>query len=599
MAGRHTWLIRASALKPDERYLSYAVVNRALEMGVDAAWVVGPSSFNLKGRRVRADLGDFVLSCDGGLSGRVKLACEEKGVRAQKVGSAVRAHVAPLRRPVVAIYHDFGIHGESLVNLTAALRRLGFSRLVFLTSSTIHERLPEVDVLFLPAGDSSVIAQGLELGGADVMRDFVAKGGCLVGMGDNALLAALPSTPERMIGPKEQEFQGPASLLRMLQCDVLNEFVELPAPNLAYRSYGPTVRVNAFQGEVLMKVMKPSHPIMFGYEGIIELYADGPIFATTTSSENLCAFHKPAKGTLHNLSEALAWRLATDRSAIVSGTFRAGKVVLASAQIERPSMPSTWPLLGNILFWCTSSRPPSTPLDDTVTPPQGDAFRLVDAALNELASIQGEISSLGPRMEMLIPRLLATLGQEAVDPWISSSRALSEVVGSCAGLSSSFLTSAQAFARARDLRASIELLASSKGGWPKGIEPCLSALSKAEGEVISVLSTASRALKILRAITEQMRRGVTEVASLAELEATIKADSATIRTLRCSALTVVAALVGGAPFHSPWYDGEVGPCHNTWLVRGQEGLIAPILGLASALERANMRLTDAMTYCLG
>ena len=117
--------------------------------------------------------------------------------------------------------------------------------------------------------------------------------------------------------------------------------------------------------------------------------------------------------------------------------------------------------------------------------------------------------------------------------------------------------------------------------------------------MISVLSTASRALKILGGITEQMRRGVTEVASLAELEATIKADSATIRTLRCSALTVVAALVGGAPFHSPWYDGEVGPCHNTWLVRGQEGLIAPILGLASALERANMRLTDAMTYCLG
>jgi len=597
MAGRDTWLIRASVLKPEERFLSYAVVNRALEMGVDAAWVVGPSSFNLKGRRVRAELGDFLLSCDGGISGRVKLACEEKGVHAQKVGSAVRAHVAPLRRSVVAIYHDFGIHGESLVNLTAALRQLGFSRLVFLTSSTIHERLPEIDVLFLPAGDSSIIAQGLELGGADVIRGFVAKGGCLVGMGDSALLAALPSTPERNIGPKEQEFQGPASLLRMLQCDVLNEFGELPAPSSSYRGLGPTVRVNAIQGEVLVRVMKPSHPIMFGFKGLIELYADGPIFATTTSSESLCAYHKPTRSTVHNLSEALAWRLATDRSIIVSGTFRAGKIVLAGVQVGHPNMPSAWPLLGNMMFWCTSSRP-SALLEETATVPQGDPFRLVDAALRELAAIRVETSSLGPNMELLIPRLLATLGSEAADPWISCTRALSGLMGSFGELSRSILSSAYAFARARDLRASFELLASSKAR-SGDTEPCLTALTKAEGEAISVISTASRALEILGGIADQMRKGVTEVASLAELEAALKPDSATIRTLRCSAMTVVAALVGGAPFHSPWYDGEVGPCHNTWLVKGQEGLIAPILGLASALERANMHLNDAMTHCLG
>jgi len=596
MAGRDTWLIRASPLKQEERYRCYAAVNRALEMGVDAAWVIGPSSFNLRGRRVRADLGDFTLSCEGGLSARVKLICEGNGVTAQKVGSAVRANGAPLRRSIVAIYHDFGISGESLVNLVGALRKLGFSRLVFLTSSTIRERLPEVDVLFMPAGDSSIIAQGLELGGAEAIRDFVANGGCLVGMGESAILAAQPSTSERAIGPRDQEFQVPASLLRMLQCDVLNEFAELPAPSCAYRNFGPTVRVNAFRGEVLVKVMKPSHPIMYGYKGLIELYADGPIFATTTGTESLCAFHKPTERTVHNISDALAWRLAMGRSAFVSGAFRAGKVVLVSAQIERPDMPSAWPLLGNMIFWCTSSTPSAPPAEiDSI--PQDDPFRLVDSAIRELASIQAAISSLKPNMEMLTPRLIATLGPDAIDHWITSSRASSELMGALAELSNSSLTSAYVFARIKDLRASIDLLASSKEGL-KDIEPGLTTLTKAEGEAISVLSTASRALRILGGIADQIRKGVTEVGSLAELEAVLKPDPATIRTLRCSALTVVAALVGGAPFHSPWYDGEVGPCHNTWLVKGQEGLIAPILGLASALERANMHLGDAMAGCL-
>lgn len=464
-------------------------------MGVGAAWVVLPSSLSLRGKKVRADAGDFLLSCDGGLSTKVKFMCEEKGVNALKVGSAIKAHVIPLRRSVLAIYHDFGISGESLINLAKALRQLGFSRLVFLTSVTLHEKLPEVDVLFLPAGDSSIIAQGLELGGAEAIRDFVANGGCFVGMCDSALLAALPSTPERAIGPREQEFQGPASLLRMLQCDVLNEFRELPAPSCAYRNFGPTVRVNAFQGKVLVKVTKPSHPIMYGYKGFIELYADGPIFATTTGSESLCAFHKPTKSTVHNLSEALAWRLATGRSAIVSGSFRAGKVVLASAQMGHPGMPSAWPLLGNIIFWCISSRP-SALLEETGSIPQEDPFRLVDSALRELASIQVAISPLKPNMEMLTPRLLATLGPEAIEPWITSSRASSELMRAFTELSNSFLASAYMFARAKDLRASIDLLASSKEGL-KGIEPSLATLSKAEGGAISVLSTASRALRIL------------------------------------------------------------------------------------------------------
>lgn len=368
------------------------------------------------------------------------------------------------------------------------------------------------------------------------------------------------------------------------------------APSFSYKRFGPVVRVNAFQGEVLAKVMKPMHPVMLGFKGIIGLHANGPILANTISSESLCTFHRPTWRTVHNISEDLAWRLATGRSVIITGTYKAGRIILASAHLEQPDMPSSWPLLGNIAFWCASERP-AVLSEERRLLQQEDPFRLVDSALHELAAIHGEISSLKPNMEILTPRLLATLSLEAIDPWISSSRALSLLMESLSELSSSFMTSAYTYARTRDLRASIELLASSKEGL-KGTVPSLAALSKAEGEAISVLSTASRALKILGGIADQILKGVTEVSSLAELEAVLKPDPATIRTLRCSALTVVAALVGGAPFHSPWYDGEIGPCHNTWLVKGQEGLIAPILGLASALERANMHLKDAMANCL-
>lgn len=595
MTSRDTWLLKASSLPQDERFRCYAVVNRALEMGLEASWVLRPATFGLRGRRIRSDAGDFVLSCDVRYSTRLKIALENNGMDALKIGTGLKVHGTSLRSSVVAIYHDFGIFGESLINLVEALRELGFTRLIFLTASTLRERLSGVDMLFLPAGDSTIIAQGLELSGAEAIRDYVANGGCFIGMCESALLAASPSSPERVVGPREQEYQGPASLLQMLQCDVLNEFSDLTAPSCAYKRFGTAVRVNAFQGEVLTKVVKPMHPMMLGYRGLIELFADGPIFATTTSSESLCTFHKPTEKTVHNVSEDLAWRLATGRSAILTGTFRAGKVILVSAHLEKPNMPSSWPLLGNIAFWCTSERPLAFSEDgDSVY--QEDPFRLVDSSLHQLEGVQGGISSLKANMEMLTPRLLAVLGPETTDAWDSGARTIPELTKVLTEFYRSCLTSAYTYARVRDLRASIESFAS-----PKGVSnfPDLTALSKAEAEALSILSTASKALKVLGEVAEQIGKSVTEVASLAELEDTMKPDFATLRTLRCSALTVVAALVGGAPFHSPWYDGEIGPCHNTWLVKGQEGVIAPILGLTSALERANMRLSNAITISLG
>ena len=225
------------------------------------------------------------------------------------------------------------------------------------------------------------------------------------------------------------------------------------------------------------------------------------------------------------------------------------------------------------------------------------ALRLADAALPQSVALERRISSLKLEVEALTPRLLALLSADAVDAWDSASRAMPAAMKALSDVTRSGLDSAHICVRARNLRTSIEVLASSKGGTYDS-SASLSALSKAEADIISVLFTASRALKVLGGMVEQIERSVTEVASLAELGATMRPDVATIRTLRCSAMTVVAALIGGAPFHSPWYDGEVGPCLNTWLIRGQEGLIAPILGLASALERSNMRLNHAIVTAL-
>jgi hypothetical protein len=594
MTGRNAWLLKATALPTEERFRGYAAVNRALEIGFSAKRLLRPCTFSHRGRRVRADAGDFLLTCDGGGSSG-KFAWGGDEVNALKVMPG-EVHGASLHPCVLALYHDFGILAESLINLAAALRGLGFMRLIFLTSSTLRERLPGVDVLLLPAGDSTIIAQGLGPSGAEAIRDYVANGGGLVALCESALLAALPSSPERTIGPPEEAYQGPASQLRMLQCDVLNEFSDLTAQSCSYKRFGTAVRVNAFQGEVLAKVVKPMHPVMLGYRGHIELYADGPILSTTTSSEGLCTFHRPTARTIHNISEDLAWRLAADRSAIIAGAFKAGRIVLASAHLESPQMPSSWPLLGNIAFWCASERP-APPSEEEGPPQQGDPFRLVDSALHQLAFIQGEVPPLRANMELITARLLAVLGPDATDAWDSGVRAMPPLSKALAEFSRSCTALAHTYTRSQSLRASLESFASPQGG--RANHPGLTALSRAEEEALSVLSTASKALQILGGIVEQIGRGMTEVASLAELEATMKPDAATIRTLRCSALTVVAALVGGAPFHSPWYDGELGPCHNTWLAKGQEGVIAPILGLASALDRANMRLDNAIAIGLG
>lgn len=596
MTNHDAWLLNYLQMPPEQRFRCYAFINKILELGGHVAWVLKPSMCKSRGKKLKLGIGDFLLIEDSGFFVDIKRECEDLGLRLTKLESIAKVLSAQLRPAVLAFYHDFGIYGESLVNLTAALRHLGFSRFAFLTSSTVQEKLHGVDVLFLPDGDSSVVAQGLEQGGAEAIRSFVAGGGCCIAMRDSGSLVASPTSTDRVVGPQKEEFQSPASLLRMIPCDVLNEFSEFPAPSSVYNLYEneEKVRIYPFDGEVIVRVTKPFHPIMFGYSGKLKVFAKGPIFSTAIGSDNLCVFEKSTCRTDHHVPEDLAWRIAYSRPAIISGSYQTGKVVIVGVYLECPNMPSTWPILGNIVFNSISAKPLC---EVERSPTQDNILRLADMVVHQSLALGRAVSSLELDMEVLTPRLLAVLDQAAINAWISSSKAVPEMLKAIERLARSSLDSAQLYSKVMNIRTSIEALESSNEMW-RMPDYALNLLNRADAELHSALSTASRALKVLRGLAEQIGRSLTEVASLAELEATIKPDIATMRTLRCSAMTVVSGLLGGAPFHSPWYDNESGPCLNTWLVKGQEGLVAPILGLSAALERANMLLGSSIAISM-
>ncbi|MGQ9514421.1 MAG: hypothetical protein ACUVTL_05160 [Thermoproteota archaeon] len=595
---KEAWLLKISSLPPEERLQHYLAVNKIMELGGSAAWILKATSCKYRGKRLMLGIGDFILKDNKDSLVSVKHECESLGLQVIKISSVERLQICELRPLTLAFYHDFGIYGESLINLVSACRSLGFSRFRFLTSSTVKEKLTGVDILFLPDGDSSVIAQGLGLGGAEAIVNFVASGGSFVAVRESGLLAASPTMTGRKIGPQGEEFQAPASLLHMLPCDVLNEFDKFPAPSSDYVFYedDKKVRISPFDGEVIVRVTKASHPIMFGYSGRLKMCAAGPIFSAAIGSDSLCIFEMPTSKTIHHISKDLAWRIASSRPVIISGPYKAGKVIIVGAHLECPNMPSTWPILGNIIFNSISYKPP-TLYEVERFPTQENAFKLADLIVHQSLVLARDVSSLKIEMEILTPKLLAVLDQAAFKAWYSSSKAMPELQRSIERLTRSTLDLALIYSRVKNLQTSIEALEGSKDTW-KVSDSALDLLNRTVLELHSVLFTASRAMKVLRSIAEQISRSLTEVASLAELESTMKPDIATIRTLRCSAMTVVSAILGGAPFHSPWYDGEAGPCLNTWLVKGQEGLATPILGLSIALERLNMLLNSYINMSL-
>ncbi|MBO3803964.1 MAG: hypothetical protein JTT11_08890, partial [Candidatus Brockarchaeota archaeon] len=568
------WLLGASSLPPERRFSCYAAMNRLMELGGRAAWVLRPSRCVSRGKKVPIAAGDFLVEGGEALS-IVRRELEDLGMRVSKLGSVAKVRSEPLRPPILAFYHDFGVLGESLVDLVAACKRLGFTRFTFLTSSTVREKLPGADILFLPDCDSTVLAQGLGLGGAEAVRDFVASGGSCVAVRESGTLVASPTSTDRSVGPQSEEFQSPASTLRMINCDVLSEFREFPAPSSVYRIYetDKSVRVCPFEGEVVARIVKPSHPVMFGYSGRFKVCAGGPIFSGASGSEGLCVFEKPTGKTDHHVPEALAWRIASSRPVMISGSYKSGKVLIVGANLESPGTPWTWPMLGNAVFSSVVSKP-APPIEGERPQIQEDAFKLADSVAHHSLALRRDLSSLGLEMEILVPRLLAVLDSPAVKLWVSCSKSVPEALKAVERLARSSLDSAQTCSSVNNLRASIEALESAKDVW-KVPDSVLDLLGRADSELRSILSTASRATKVLRGLAEQVSKSLTEVASLAELGATIKPDAATTRALRCSAMTVVSGLLGGAPFHSPWYDGEAGPCLNTWLVKGQEGLVAP------------------------
>ncbi len=171
------------------------------------------------------------------------------------VTSPIMVRVLTMPAPRILVWNGTGAYADLVLS---ALTALGFRYVVVNSTEALVTNLTtdKFDLIIVPHGDPSAIAQALGVNGTQAIIDFVGSGGGYVGIGGGAYLAA-------------EGYDEYTSLMNLTALKVVNY---------------PEMFIGV--GKVEVEVYDPTLPVTYGFLGKLNVtYLEGPVLEKVPLSE--------------------------------------------------------------------------------------------------------------------------------------------------------------------------------------------------------------------------------------------------------------------------------------------------------------------------
>lgn len=208
---------------------------------------------------------------------RIKVRLYKKGVPS--------GDVVQLAYPLIGILSCNGVSSESVMNISSILNSLGFFRKIFLTPEALDTQLKNLDVLIIPAGDSTQIAMEIGEERAKRIYDFVLSGGSLIGICAGAFL--LLKLDGKALSPTDDQYVLTQNMLGQIQADLVNNTSSFTFVGWKYKRFRDgSMRVYPIAGPISCKLQKKDS-LLFEIPKKFELWQEGPVAYVKDDSEVL------------------------------------------------------------------------------------------------------------------------------------------------------------------------------------------------------------------------------------------------------------------------------------------------------------------------
>jgi len=605
----------------------YKFVNRLLQFGYEIDWAQTPFLTSVDGKKRRKfPAGSFVvplgLRMNGYNSRRFLIQltdqiADELCLRTYHLTARTFLEARRLREPRVAIYSDAGADPTAF---SVCLEKLGFTIVHFLTRREIASgSLGGHDALIIPGGDSSTIVAALDTEGCRRIREFVRTGGTYVGACAGAFIPSQRGKLDRPLGPQAKEFQEPHRHIELISFDILNNFYrdKVDFPAWTFMDHGDIVRVFPFSGElsssVRVRVLKPNHPIMFGYSGLIDIHMAGPVMQTGSGVNTLAVFDSPSPRTEYGLPAKEAWKIARGKAAIISARCGKGNVILFGPHPEE-YYEHTHPMIGNALLFAASdaSRQIGVPSSQQAlggAPPIWEKKELTSGAGRAVSEVINTQRALREKAMTLFSKFTAIKDTQSdlvpvrILGWFlySLGPAIQFAEAKFDELRTLLVELLQAHSSTSFLEEQLRAYKSQHVGKDEfHAEQSLRRLQLTRNSIEAAVATCSHVLPRLQARLTSAEEALAEVQSLLEQTRTMKSEAQETSELRnrigVEIMLVIAQFTGGEHLLVPWYDGKFSFINRPDIKAGQRGIVGILMETLCSLRRSKFLYRHTYTF---
>ncbi|MFX1318143.1 MAG: BPL-N domain-containing protein [Promethearchaeota archaeon] len=347
-------LVLPQSREPEEMVKVTNIVSLLLKRGFDVFRVL--KSFNAGSLNFKP--GSYLIVANELEYKVFNILAEEFGVQWNEISEIPSIKALQLKSPRIAVYSDIG--GETWVFVAIALNTVGFDFTLLSAKQIERGFLQEYDGVIFPGGDEVWTMRTLGKKARNEVVQFVNNGGGYIGICAGGFLAQKSTY---VAYPSTKDFFG-----------IANAKTPNTPPNVW--NIGP----------IIQRIIKPNHPVMFGYSGFNEaLFYGGPTFDAGEGVKVLATLHEiKAEGMV---SSPEIYKKMKDNAEVVTTNYGQGKVVLFGSHPELA--PDNNGMLHNTIFYVTSEE---TKLPRTTS--KLSMKTLSEHILNELQNLMNQIRSI-------------------------------------------------------------------------------------------------------------------------------------------------------------------------------------------------------------
>lgn len=340
--------------EPEKMFTATNIVSQLLKRGFEVFRVL--KSFNADTFNFKP--GSYIILANELEYKVFNILAEELGVQWNEISEIPSVKALQLKSPRIAIYCDIG--GETWVFVAIALNSVGLDFTLLGAKQIERGFLQGYDVLIFPGGDEVWTMRTLGKNARNEVVQFVHNGGGYIGICAGGFLAQ--KSPYAAY-PSTKDFFGLAN------------------------AKTPNTPPNVWNiGPIIQRIIKPNHPVMFGYSGFNEaLFYGGPTFDVGGDVKVLATLHEIKPEGM--VSSPEIYKKMKNNAEVITTNYGKGKVVLFGSHPELA--PDNNGMLHNTIFYVTSEE-----INQPRTPSKLPKNALSEHIFTELQNLMNQIRSI-------------------------------------------------------------------------------------------------------------------------------------------------------------------------------------------------------------